>query len=104
MVPIDMKSSKSIDQLAETLLQKHKCIDVLVNSAGIFPMSGQTPLEGMLTCFCQCTQLSEGMHQYHGFVSELVRKSRTVLFVHTWLGHNKQGMHTSTGHMVCCEQ
>lgn len=47
IVPIDMKSSESIDQLAKTLLAKHKCIDVLVNCAGIFPMSGQTPLEGL---------------------------------------------------------
>lgn len=44
--PCDMTSSKSIDQLAETLLHSHGCIDVLVNCAGIFPMTGQTPLEG----------------------------------------------------------
>ena len=44
VLPIDMKSSQSIDKLAKTLLEKHKCIDVLVNSAGIFPLSGQTPL------------------------------------------------------------
>ncbi|KAL3155118.1 hypothetical protein ABBQ38_011176 [Trebouxia sp. C0009 RCD-2024] len=46
VLPIDMMSSKSIDTLAATLLERHKCIDVLVNCAGIFPMSGQTPLEG----------------------------------------------------------
>lgn len=49
VLPIDMKSSKSIDTLAKTLLDRHKCIDVLVNCAGVFPMSGQTPLEGGLT-------------------------------------------------------
>ena len=47
VLPIDMTSSQSIDTLAKTLLERHKCIDVLVNCAGIFPMSGQTPLEGM---------------------------------------------------------
>ncbi len=41
-----MTSSKGIDELAKNLLEKHKCMDVLVNSAGIFPMTGQTPLEG----------------------------------------------------------
>ena len=44
-----MKSSKSIDEMAETLLDRHNCMDVLVNSAGIFPMEGQTPLEGNYT-------------------------------------------------------
>jgi len=47
VVPCDMKSSKSIDEMAKTLLDRHKCMDVLVNSAGIFPMEGQTPLEGI---------------------------------------------------------
>lgn len=46
VVPCDMTSSKSIDEMAKTLLDRHKCMDVLVNSAGIFPMEGQTPLEG----------------------------------------------------------
>ena len=49
-----MKSSKSIDTLAKTLLERHKCIDVLVNCAGIFPMTGQTPLEGMLAVKLHC--------------------------------------------------
>lgn len=48
VVPCDMSSSKSIDELAKTLLDKHKCIYVLVNSAGIFPLQGQTPLEGSI--------------------------------------------------------
>ena len=47
VLPIDLKSSQSIDQLADTLLRKYKCIDVLVNCAGIFSLKGQTPLEGM---------------------------------------------------------
>lgn len=64
-----MKSSKSIDEMAKTLLDRHKCMDVLVNSAGIFPMEGQTPLEGMYiyvhmrvvvhsSAFIQCMQLN----------------------------------------------
>ena len=52
-----MKSSKSIDTLAKTLLERHKCIDVLVNCAGIFPMTGQTPLEGMLTVKLYCNSI-----------------------------------------------
>ena len=57
ILPIDMKSSKSIDTLAKTLLERHKCIDVLVNCAGIFPMTGQTPLEGVLTVNLQCVYM-----------------------------------------------
>lgn len=46
VVSCDMTSSKAIDEMAKTLLERHQCMDVLVNSAGIFPMTGQTPLEG----------------------------------------------------------
>ena len=51
-----MKSSESIDTLAKALLKRHKCIDVLVNCAGIFPMTGQTPLEGVLTLELHCKE------------------------------------------------
>lgn len=45
--PCDGTDAKGIDELCQVLLDKHKCIDVVVHSAGIFPMTGQTPLEGM---------------------------------------------------------
>lgn len=46
--PCDVSNAKGIDELCSSLLDKHKCIDVVVHSAGIFPMTGQTPLEGAL--------------------------------------------------------
>ena len=51
--PCDGTSAKGIDDLCKTLLDKHSCMDVVVHSAGIFPMSGQTPLEGVDCCICQ---------------------------------------------------
>ena len=44
--PCDVSNAKGIDELCKSLLDKHKCMDVVVHSAGIFPMTGQTPLEG----------------------------------------------------------
>lgn len=55
--PCDGTSAKGIDDLCKTLLDKHSCMDVVVHSAGIFPMSGQTPLEGKtVSCMC-CPQV-----------------------------------------------
>lgn len=51
VVSCDMTSSKAIDEMAKTLLERHQCMDVLVNSAGIFPMTGQTPLEGKFLAY-----------------------------------------------------
>lgn len=49
--PCDVSNSQGVDKLCKQLLDKHKCMDVVVHSAGIFPMTGQTPLEGKAT-FC----------------------------------------------------
>ena len=56
--PCDVSNSQGVDKLCKQLLDKHKCMDVVVHSAGIFPMTGQTPLEGKLLVSCaKCADL-----------------------------------------------
>ena len=78
VVSCDMTSSKAIDEMAKTLLERHQCMDVLVNSAGIFPMTGQTPLEGK---FLACIHLGTSMQVNCRSVWHCVMQTWLVLFV-----------------------